>query len=132
MEGKACSINNVFIAMNKIAICIPTFKRPDMLKNLVLSIVSNEFNKSLIKEVCIIIADNDVNMTAEPTVNALKKSCITGIDILYISYPVKGLSNVRNELLKRAFLSGADFLVFIDDDGICFYKMVNRAGRNYN
>jgi glycosyltransferase involved in cell wall biosynthesis len=59
--------------MYNITICIPTYKRPEMLKKLVQSIVENNINKTLIKEVNIIVADNDAEKTAESLINELKK-----------------------------------------------------------
>jgi succinoglycan biosynthesis protein ExoM len=102
--------------MNNIAICIPTFKRPVMLRKLVLSIAACELNSSLIGDVNIVIVDNDACFTAESIVNELKKNSLIVFQISYINYPVKGLSNVRNELLRNGLLLNADFLVFVDDD----------------
>lgn len=102
--------------MNKVAICIPTYKRPEMLKNLVLSIINCNLNKSLISEVSIIIMDNDASKTAESTVNQLKEINSTSLTINYYSYPVKGLSNVRNELFNKALEFKPDYILGIDDD----------------
>ena len=102
--------------MYNITICIPTYKRPEMLKKLVLSIVENNINKTLIKEVNIIVADNDVEKTAESLINELKEKFNNLYKIDYFNHPAKGISNVRNELIKKAFLQENDFIVFIDDD----------------
>ena len=74
------------------------------------------FDKSLIRDVNIIIVDNDVCRTAESVVNELIEKNVTEHEISYFSYPVKGLSNVRNELLKNGLEHNPDFLVFVDDD----------------
>jgi succinoglycan biosynthesis protein ExoM len=102
--------------MNKIAICIPTYKRPLMLRKLVSSIIECKLNKSLIKDVNIIIVDNDIDRTAELTVEELKREYNAVFNLQYTNYPVKGLSNVRNELIKNALMLAPDFLVFVDDD----------------
>jgi succinoglycan biosynthesis protein ExoM len=102
--------------MNKIAICIPTYKRPEMLNKLVISIINCNLDQSLIREVNIIIADNDISRSAESTVNELNEMHGTDHKITYLSYPVKGLSNVRNVLLKNGLEQDPDFLVFVDDD----------------
>lgn len=104
------------IVMNKIAICIPTYKRPEMLRKLVLSIIDCKLNKSLIKDVIIIIVDNDIDRTAESTVSELTDRFKSKFDMKYISYPLKGLSNVRNELIKNALTLNPDYLAFVDDD----------------
>lgn len=102
--------------MYKIAICIPTYKRPLFLRKLILSIVDCNLNSSLIRDIKILIVDNDSDSSAKDTVGELKVKFIKVMEIMYYNYPVKGLSNVRNELFRRAFLLNPDFLVLIDDD----------------
>lgn len=102
--------------MYKIAICIPTFKRPLMLKKLVQSIIECNLNRTLIKNINIIVVDNDVEKTAESLINELKERFYNSYNIDYFNHPIKGLSNVRNELIKKAWLFNPDFIVFIDDD----------------
>ena len=102
--------------MFNIAICIPTYKRPLMLKKLILSIIDCKINKSLIKDIKIIVVDNDVAKTAELVINELKEKLCTKSEINYFNFPIKGLSNVRNESIKSALLLNPDFLVFVDDD----------------
>lgn len=102
--------------MNSIAICIPTFKRPLMLKKLLMSISKINIDESLIKEVNIIIVDNDIERTAEIIVNELKDKLPALYSLSYYNYPNKGLSNVRNELIRYALLFNPDFIDFIDDD----------------
>lgn len=111
--------------MYNIAICIPTYKRPLMLKNLVLSINRCDLNKSLIANINIIIVDNDIDKTAEKTVFELKERFYGFLKINYHNYPVKGLSNVRNELLKKALELNPDFIVFIDDDEYASVEWLN-------
>ena len=87
-----------------------------MLKKLVLSIFGCNLNESLIREVSIIIVDNDALKSAESVVNELKGKHAAKYEISYFSYPVQGLSNVRNELLKNGIKQNPDFLIFVDDD----------------
>ena len=54
---------------NKIAICVPTYKRTQMLENLLTSIFENSVDKWLIEQITIIIVDNDKNKSAESTAN---------------------------------------------------------------
>ena len=63
-----------------------------------------------------LILDNDIDQTAKSVVEDLKNNYSNVFDIKYFSYPVKGISNARNELLKQAFLIKPDFILFIDDD----------------
>ena len=102
--------------MYKIIVCIPTYQRPEMLKKLVISILECNIDKSLIKDVSIIIVDNDACKTAELVVSELKQNNTRDHEITYCHFPQKGLSNVRNELLKIGLDRNPDFLVFVDDD----------------
>jgi glycosyltransferase involved in cell wall biosynthesis len=102
--------------MNRITICIPTYKRPESLRKLILSITDSRLNESLIGDVNIVVVDNDAFMTAESTVIELKEKFHDTFKIDYYSFPIKGLSNVRNELLRKALTLNPDFIVFIDDD----------------
>lgn len=87
-----------------------------MLKKLVQSIIECNLNRTLIKNINIIVVDNDVEKTAESLINELKERFYNSYNIDYFNHPIKGLSNVRNELIKKAWLFNPDFIVFIDDD----------------
>ncbi len=102
--------------MYNIVIGIPTYKRPLMLQNLVVSISRCNVNKSFIKTLDIVVIDNDMDRTAESTVTHLSDTCSGFFNIHYCNYPVKGLSNVRNELIRRAMEFNPDYIVSIDDD----------------
>ena len=102
--------------MYKLAVCIPTYQRNEMLKKLLLSIFENRIDKSIISDVDIIIVDNDINRSAEETIKNLNDNYIRPEKLLYYNHPAKGLSNVRNEMLKKALLQNPDFIIFVDDD----------------
>jgi succinoglycan biosynthesis protein ExoM len=102
--------------MNNIVICIPSYQRALLLKKLVISILDCNIKKSLIRDINIIIVDNDANKSAEEIVSELKKDLSAPYSLYYFNYPIKGLTNVRNELIKNALLLKPDFIVFIDDD----------------
>jgi succinoglycan biosynthesis protein ExoM len=102
--------------MYNLIVCIPTYQRPLMLKDLILSIFENKIDKLLINDVSIIIVDNDKDKTAESIVNEIKEGFDRTYKLHYFNHPVKGLSNVRNELLNKALLQKPDFIIFIDDD----------------
>src|ERR1035437_8313843 len=97
--------------MYNIAICIPTYKRPLMLKKLILSIITCNINKSLIKNVTIIVVDNDIDKTAEKIVNELKERFYETSNLHYFNYDKKGLSNVRNKLFNKALEYNPDYIV---------------------
>ena len=102
--------------MYNISICIPTYKREDMLKQLLDSIKLCRIDESLINEINIVVVDNDVDKTAEKLIGFLKKPGDKLFQLHYNSYAVKGLANVRNELIDIALQFKPDFIVFIDDD----------------
>lgn len=102
--------------MYNIVIGIPTYKRPLMLKKLILSIFDCNINKSLIKDINIIIVDNDIEKTAEKTVKELIDESYGIHKLNYYNYPVKGLSNVRNEIFNKALEFNPDHILCIDDD----------------
>ena len=102
--------------MFKIAVCIPTYRRPALLKQLLVSIFENNVDTSIINEMDIIIVDNDKDKSAETVVNEINRDSVRLRKLIYYNYPVKGLSNVRNALLKQAFHLKPDFIIFIDDD----------------
>ncbi len=57
--------------MYEIAICIPTYKRLAMLEKLIQSIAQNRIDTGLIKNVNILIVDNDLEKTAEKVIQNL-------------------------------------------------------------
>ena len=111
--------------MNNIAICIPTYKRQAMLKQLILSIAQCNIDKSIINNINIIVVDNDADKTAEIVIQNLKTENDKMYDLHYYNYAVKGLANVRNELIVRALQFKPDFLVFIDDDEYVTVNWIN-------
>lgn len=102
--------------MYNIVIGIPTYKRSLMLKKLILSIIDCNINKSLIKDINIIVVDNDIDKSAEKIVKELIDRFYGIHKLNYYNYPVKGLSNVRNELFNKALEFNPDYIVGIDDD----------------
>lgn len=111
--------------MNNIAICIPTYKRQTMLKQLIHSIAQCNVDKSIINNINIIVVDNDADKTAEIVIDNLKAENKKMYALHYYNYAVKGLANVRNELIIRALQFKPDFLVFIDDDEYVTENWIN-------
>jgi glycosyltransferase involved in cell wall biosynthesis len=111
--------------MNNIAICIPTYKRQAMLKQLIVSIGQCDIDKSIINNINIVVVDNDADKTAEIVIRDLKAENNEVYGLHYYNYAVKGLANVRNELIVRALQFDPDFLVFIDDDEYVTVNWIN-------
>lgn len=103
--------------MNKLAICIPTYKRPAMLEKLLSHLLECNIDESIISGIVVIIVDNDSAASARDVAGSFIAGGVKQpFEIRYFTYPVKGLSNVRNELVKRAMDEEADYILFIDDD----------------
>jgi succinoglycan biosynthesis protein ExoM len=102
--------------MNHIVIGIPTYKRPRMLEKLIKSIYASQLDTSIISSVHIVIVDNDSNKTAELIANNLQLSCPEHYQFHYYSFPIKGLSNVRNEIISKSLAFNPDYIIFVDDD----------------
>jgi succinoglycan biosynthesis protein ExoM len=115
--------------MYQIAVCIPTYKRPDILRLLLDSISKNNFDKSLIQSIDVVVVDNDADRTAEVVINDLKRDINLPYQLQYYNYTIKGLSHVRNELLRRGLSLNPDFLIFIDDDEYVTTEWMNELLR---
>lgn len=102
--------------MHSITICIATYKRPLMLEHLIKSISKCNIDESLIKDVAIVVVDNDINKTAQQIIIELNGQISDKFKLHYFNEPAKGIANVRNELIKKAFHFDPDYLIFIDDD----------------
>lgn len=87
-----------------------------MLKNLLLSIIECRIDATLISDVLINILDNDLDKTASSIIEELSYKVKQPFNLYYSHFPVKGLANVRNELLKKALGQNTQFIIFIDDD----------------
>ncbi|MDD4910668.1 MAG: glycosyltransferase [Sideroxydans sp.] len=97
----------------KIVIGIPTFRRPQGLRRLLSSISEQKISIPL----CVLVADNEgEGGQGIQLVNQLNRegySC----ELRSIAVEERGLSHVRNALLKTAFNEmSADVLLMVDDD----------------
>jgi len=102
--------------MQKIAVCIPTYKRPQLLLKTINSVCNNNISGSNIGRVDIIVVDNDAERTGENSVKGFDDTISPAFHIHYYNYSKKGLANVRNELLEKAIGLSPEFIIFIDDD----------------
>lgn len=100
--------------MTKIVVGVPTFKRPEGLSRLLLSI--EKINVSF--DVEILVADNEgLKGHGHSVVNQMMLSYAFPISV--ISVPERGISSVRNSIMNHAFGTlNADMLAMIDDDEI--------------
>ncbi|MDR1691442.1 MAG: glycosyltransferase [Rickettsiales bacterium] len=99
----------------KIIIGIPTYKRPESLRNTLKSIL--QIIDSDCKNTEIAIIDNDKEKSAFKTYEDIKKFS-KKIPIHYFNETKNGLSNVRNRILKEAINLNGNLLLGVDDDEI--------------
>lgn len=96
----------------KVAICVPTYKRPLFLHD---TLVSIEARSPGDFESFVLVVDNDPDFSARPTVAALNEG---GCEISLIQEEVRGIATARNTLIETATKKGATFIAFVDDDQI--------------
>jgi len=96
----------------KIAICVPTYLRPKLLKQCLLAAGKIKIPQNFRAQ--IIVADNDPEGTALDVCEKIKGS--VEFEITHVIESERGLSSVRNRLLKVAVNKNVDYIAFIDDD----------------
>jgi succinoglycan biosynthesis protein ExoM len=97
---------------NIIAICVATYKRPELLSNCLNSIgqITMPENYTAI----IIVVDNDNEKSGEQNFTATVKNI--DIESYYYIEPDRGICSARNCLLEKALLHKATYIAFVDDD----------------
>jgi len=95
---------------DSVVICIPTYKRPKMLRRLLDAIAAQETNAVL----SVLVADNDAEGRAGLNL------CLSMEDypwpLTAVAAPNRGIAQVRNVLIEYALMTGAPFIAMIDDD----------------
>lgn len=99
------------LVLPRIAVCVCTFKRPDLLRDLLEKLLNQttggKFNYS------IVVIDNDVNETGRATVDQLQARtdrCLT-----YVVEPIQSIAMARNKGVENAI---GEYVAFIDDDEV--------------
>ncbi len=96
-------------AVKHIAICICTFQRPQLLKQLLEKLRQQETGGQFTCSV--VVVDNDASRSAEQVASEFLQT--SGIPVKYCVEPRRGISLARNQAVNNAT---GDFLAFIDDD----------------
>lgn len=92
-----------------IAVCICTFKRPDLLRRLLDNLRGQETNEKFTYS--IVVVDND---RLESARNVVEKFMATSpVSVTYCVEPRQNIALARNTAVKTAM---GDFIAFIDDD----------------
>lgn len=92
-----------------ISVCIPTFRRTEMLENLIRKLALQTADDCF--DFSVIVVDNDANGSAREKVMQLKANL--GLDITYEIETVRTIPAVRNHALR---LAKGNYVGIIDDD----------------
>lgn len=96
----------------RVAICICTFRRPELLRELLQGIRRLIFQKVQEPQLQIVVVDNDELASGEQVSSAASVSW----PLTYIVEPRRGITYARNRAIVEA--RPVDFIAFIDDDEI--------------
>lgn len=97
----------------KVSICIATYKRQDLLNQLILSLQALKFDHSPVPDVEIVIVDNDSNGSARDIVAHWQGN--SRWPIHYDLEARSGVTYTRNRTIENA-AADSDFIAIIDDD----------------
>lgn len=100
--------------METIAVCICTYKRPQMLRACLTSIGRQIFTDTTGIWVKVIVIDNDAQRTAENVVAEVRPGF--PFSLTYKTQEKRGIAAARNAALDVAMDAGAKWIAFIDDD----------------
>lgn len=96
----------------RVAICVGTFRRQELLRELLGGIAKLEFQKVPAPQIQIAVVDNDAAGSAENVC----RSAPDRYPVKYVIEPRRGITYVRNRAITQA--DDVDFIAFIDDDEI--------------
>lgn len=95
-----------------VIVAVATYKRVDLLDNLLESLTHLTFTRNSGTSVSIAIIDNDPDQSARPCVETWMANFPFHLEYFHEERP--GVTHVRNRALDIA--SGSDYLAFVDDD----------------
>jgi glycosyltransferase involved in cell wall biosynthesis len=96
-------------AAPEITICICTYRRPVLLKQLLLDLSKQETDGLFTFSV--VVADNDADESAKRALDEVARLC--SMPVVYVAEPRRSISLARNKSLEPA---QGDYIAFIDDD----------------
>jgi glycosyltransferase involved in cell wall biosynthesis len=100
----------------KIALCICTYKRPELLKRLLRSLQNIELGELERTDVRIIVVDNYPDGNARAVCERFSGRLPVKLD--FVEETQRGSAFARNRAVDEALRSDADFVAFIDDDDL--------------
>ena len=92
-----------------VTVCICTFKRPELLRNLLDKLVGQRTDSLF--SYSIVIVDNDLNRSAQHAVEEFQR--LHDLEVRYFVEPEQNIALARNKAVENA---RGDFIAFIDDD----------------
>ena len=102
-------------AVQHVAVCCITFRRPEGLQRLLDGLNGLAFEQNPTPRITVIVVDNDAAAPMRPLVEGMRPTFRW--QLRYGCEPVQGVSSARNRTLKMV-PADADYLAFIDDDEI--------------
>ena len=96
----------------RIAICIGTYKRPELLRELLVGISQLTFCREPTPQIEIIVVDNDPLRSAQPVCASVELSW----PLKYFVEERRGITQVRNRAVAEAGAAGS--IAFLDDDEV--------------
>lgn len=100
------------------SICVATYQRPQLLKNLLSSLRNQKLPKHV--DIEVIIVDNDSVRSAQSVIHKFQNS--HQFILKYFNQPEKNISLTRNMAVNKA---SGDYILFIDDDEVASPKWVH-------
>jgi succinoglycan biosynthesis protein ExoM len=100
----------------KVAVCICTCGRPDLLERLLVSLRQIELGALSPEETLIIVVDNDPDGRVRSIVGRISASL--PIELLLVEEVRRGRAFARNMAVSEAIARQAQFVAFIDDDDL--------------
>jgi glycosyltransferase involved in cell wall biosynthesis len=94
-----------------ITVCVCTYRRPELLRSLLLSVTAQETRNLF--DYNVVVVDNDVSQSAKQVVHEVSESA--AIAIAFHVEPERNIALARNKALAHA---DGDFVAFIDDDEV--------------
>lgn len=98
----------------RVAICVCTYRRPEMLKRCLRSIAVQEAGPDL--DVIVVVVNNDPETPRLGERLQLDEQI--RLPVYWTDQPKRGIAAARNAALNAALKVGADWIAFIDDDEI--------------
>lgn len=98
----------------KVAICICTCNRPQMLEDVLMALREAELGPLHPKSVDVVVVDNDPSRKTETVCQEAGRKL--PFPLHYVIEHRRGIAHARNCAVSEALARGADFIAFIDDD----------------